>query len=278
MRGAVKKSNRTGAVGLCGVWSRIEESLCGSKAKTMGSNEEFENFAVTHAKEEELRAESIKLILEDEELARRLRTIEGAIALVFAYTIDYTAKNADEQTIQMLGIRLFNAAAAGVKLALSGYYQVAFQQARDILETGFLLDYFRTSPSDIAVWRASDRATRRKLFDPVKIRIALDDRDTDTSRGREREYNKLSELASHATVRGFALTRRDNFGELGPFVEKRNLLAWLHEMVLRFGPAAAMYANQFPDASDNLVDFFRRFGTELVRYKKAKGASVKGLA
>ncbi len=255
---------------MCGVWRRIEELLFRLEAKAMSDYEEFDSFAVTHAKEEELRAESMKLILGDEELLRRLRTIEGAIALVFGYTIDYTAENADEQTMQMLGIRLFNAASAGVKLALSGYYQVAFQQARDILETGFLLDYFRTSPSDIAVWRASDRATRRKLFDPVKIRVALDERDGDTSRGREREYNKLSELASHATVRGFALTRRDNFGELGPFVEKRNLLAWLHEMVLRFGPAAVMYANQFPNAPDNLVDFFRRFGTELVGYKKPK--------
>ena len=39
--------------------------------------------------------------------------------------------------MQLLGIRLFNAAASGMKLALSGYYQTAFQQARDIMETGF---------------------------------------------------------------------------------------------------------------------------------------------
>lgn len=141
------------------------------------ADEEFSNLTVTHAKEEELRAESMKLVREDEELARRLRTSEKAIALVFGYTIDYTAQNADERTMQMLGVRLFNASVAGVKLALSGYYQIAFQQARDILETGFLLDYFRTSPSDIAVWRASDRAQRRKQFDPVKIRMALDERD-----------------------------------------------------------------------------------------------------
>jgi hypothetical protein len=48
------------------------------------------------------------------------------------------------------------------------------------METGFLLDYFRTSPGQISVWRTSDRATRRKFFEPVKIRIALDDRDKDT--------------------------------------------------------------------------------------------------
>jgi hypothetical protein len=41
--------------------------------------------------------------------------------------------------------------------------------------------------------------------------------------------------------------------ELGPFVEAINLKAWLlHEMVLRLGPSAVMYANQFPTADKNL--------------------------
>jgi hypothetical protein len=35
-------------------------------------------------------------------------------------------------------------------------------------------------------------------------------------------------------------------------------------MVLRLGPSAVMYANQFPDAEPKLIRFFREFGTELV--------------
>jgi hypothetical protein len=88
--------------------------------------------------------------------------------------------------MQTLGIRLFNAAASGVKHALSGCYQTAFQQARDITETGFLLDYFRTSPEKIPVWKGADRAKQRKLFDPVQIRKALDERDGDTEMKRPR--------------------------------------------------------------------------------------------
>jgi hypothetical protein len=99
----------------------------------------------------------------------------------------------------------------------------------------------------------------------VKIRLALDERDGDTTKKREAEYNKLSELASHATFRGFRLTTRGGFGELGPFVEKTNLLAWLEEMVLRLGPSAVMYANQFPDADPKLLQFLQEFGTELIR-------------
>jgi hypothetical protein len=229
----------------------------------------FADINVTHRHEERLREESMALIAADPELARRLQMIEKVMALIFGYTIDHTSRSEDESTMQLLGIRLFNAAASGLKLALSGYYQTAFHQARDIMETGYLLDFFRTSPEQRSVWKASDRKTRRKLFDPVKVRIALDERDGDTSKKREAEYNKLSELASHATFRGFRLTTRGGFGELGPFVEKTNLLAWLEEMVLRLGPSAVMYANQFPEADAQLVNFFQQVGTELVQgYKR----------
>lgn len=228
------------------------------------STDLFSDLNVTHDHEEKLRAESMALIQADPELSKRLAAIEKAMVVIFGYTLEHTSRSDDEAAMQMLGIRLFNAAASSVKLALSGYYQTAFQQARDIMETGFLLDYFRTSPEKIAVWKAADRATRRKLFDPVQIRKALDERDDDTERRRAAEYSKLSELASHATWRGFRLTARQGFGELGPFVEAINLKAWLHEMVLRLGPSAVMYANQFPDADPKLVRFFQEFGTELV--------------
>ena len=224
----------------------------------------FAGIKDTHAHEEKSRAESMAIIESDPEFGRRLEMIEKAMAIIFTFTIDHTSRTVDENTAQMLGVRLFNAAGAGLKLALSGYYQTAFHQARDIMETGFLLDYFRTSPGQISVWRTSDRATRRKFFDPVKIRIALDDRDKDTEKRREAEYNKLSELASHATFRGFSLTSRGGFGELGPFVEPVNLKAWLEEMVLRFGPATVMYANQFPDPDPRFTRQFQEFGTDLI--------------
>ena len=142
----------------------------------------FAGIKDTHAHEEKLRAESMAIIESDPEFGRRLEMIEKAMAIIFTFTIDHTSRTVDENTAQMLGVRLFNAAGTGLKLALSGYYQAAFHQARDIMETGFLLDYFRTSPGQISVWRTSDRATRRKFFDPVKIRIALDDRDKDTEK------------------------------------------------------------------------------------------------
>jgi hypothetical protein len=105
------------------------------------------------------------------------------------------------------------------------------------LERARIMAHLTGEPKQRALWKHVDSRTRRKLFDPVKIRIALDKRDGDTTKKRQAEYNKLSELASHATFRGFQLTTRGGFGELGPFVEKINLMAWLEEMVLRLGPS-----------------------------------------
>jgi len=224
----------------------------------------FSDLRINHDQEEKFWAESLALIEADQEMVKRLQIIERALALIFGYTIEYTSKTIDENTVQMLGVRLFNAGAAGLKLALSGYYQIAFHQARDIMETGYLIDYLRTSPGQISVWKTADRGTRRKLFDPVKIRIALDERDGDKQMRRAAEYAKLSELASHASYHGFRLTARQGFGELGPFVEIVNLKAWLHEMVLRLGPAAYLYSRHFPQAEAKLVRFSEEFGTDLI--------------
>jgi hypothetical protein len=223
-----------------------------------------------HRHEEKLRQESMALIAADPELSRRLEMIQKAMALIFGYTVNHTSRSENESTMQLLGIRLFNAAASGMKLALSGYYQTAFHQARDIMETGYLLDYFRTSPEQRAAWRRADQRTRKKYFAPVKIRTALDERDGETTKRRQTQYDTLSELASHATFRGFQFTTRDGFGELGPFVEKLNLMRWLQEMVLRLGPSAVMYAEQFPAPDPKLTGFLREFRADLIKgFKKA---------
>lgn len=224
----------------------------------------FADFEETHAHEEKLRQESMGLVAADPELGRRLEMIQKLMSLIFVYTIDHKSQSEDENTMQMLGVRLFNAASSGIKLALSGYYQTAFHQARDILEVGYLMDYFRTSPAERGVWKKADRKERREKFDPVKIRIALDARDGDNTKKRAEEYNKLSEMASHANFGGFRLTSRGQFAELGPFVDARFLIAWLEETVLRLGPTAVMYANQFPNADPQLIHFFQEVGTELV--------------
>jgi hypothetical protein len=224
------------------------------------------NLQITHDYEEKLRRESLRLIAGDKELLKSFQTIERAMAMIYSYTVDYHAESDDEQTLQILGVRLFNAAASGVKLVLAGYYQTAFQQARDIMETSFLLDYFHTWPSYISVWKRSDRPTRRKYFDLSKIREALDERDGDVERERRVQYHRLSELTRHATFRAFAT--QEGFGEFGPYIEKKNLMAWAAEMAARLGPAALIYGSHFPAADAALIGSFQEFSAELAGSSK----------
>src|SRR5579859_3777064 len=104
-----------------------------------------DNLASLHNHEEELRAKSLAAIEADAALSDHWNLVAEAMNAIYAFTHDHVHGSEDELTLQYLGIRLFNAAGASVKLALSGYYQKVFQQVRDVIETHFLVDYLSTS-------------------------------------------------------------------------------------------------------------------------------------
>ena len=181
------------------------------------------------------------------------------MGILFGFTHDTKARSNDELTIQYLGIRLFNAAAASIKLVLSGYPQLALAQIRDVVEVAFLLDYFLTSPGEINVWRTADNKDRKGKFSPVRIRMALDERDGNKEKKRAKVYATLSENATHATYAGFALTSKDGLGHVGPFVDERKLRVWTQEMALRLVPAACSFGLHFPDAPQEVRSLFDGF-------------------
>ena len=74
------------------------------------------------------------------------------------------------------------------QLMVSGYYQCAAMIMRDLLETAFLLGFFRHNPGTISVWRTKNDAIRKKVFAPVKIRVALDEKDGFTEKKRAAAY------------------------------------------------------------------------------------------
>src|SRR6516165_9855335 len=136
-----------------------------------------DNLKSLHEYEEKLRAESLAIIERSEPLKEHLHLIHAAINLIYGFAHDHPHRSDDELTLQMLGIRLFNSAVASIKLALSGYYQIAFTQLRDIVETYFLLDYLSTNKDKILTWKTADEKQLKKNFGPYVIRDALDKRD-----------------------------------------------------------------------------------------------------
>jgi hypothetical protein len=93
-----------------------------------------ENFDKLHEHEEQLRVESLALIAKRVDLTDHWKLVQEAMNVIFAFVNEHVHVSDDELTMQLLGVRLFNAAAASIKLALSGYYQKAFVHVRDILE------------------------------------------------------------------------------------------------------------------------------------------------
>ncbi|WP_155255594.1 hypothetical protein [Bradyrhizobium elkanii] len=85
-----------------------------------------DNLILLHKQEEALRAKSLAVIELSTALSDHWNLVAEAMNIVYAFTHDYVHESENELTLQYLGIRLFNAAAASIKLALSGNYQQAF--------------------------------------------------------------------------------------------------------------------------------------------------------
>jgi hypothetical protein len=204
-----------------------------------------DNLEGLHGHEESIRTESLALIAKRMDLTDHLALVLEAMNVIWAFTQEHIHNSDDELTFQFLGIRLFNAAAVSIKLALAGYYQKAFVHVRDILETYFLVDYLRSNPAKVAVWKKADKRQRAREFSPMKIREELDKRSGYVEGARKAAYDLISENASHATYRGFHLTTQGGLGKIGPFIDEVKLQAWLEEMAKRFGHAAIVLLSDF---------------------------------
>jgi hypothetical protein len=132
-----------------------------------------DNLVGLHRFEENLRVNSLAAIDADPAMSDHWNFIAEAMNAIHAFTHDHVHRSEDELTLQYLGIRLFNTAGASIKLALSGYYQKAFHQVRDVLETSFLVDYLSTYPEKIDKWRRADKKARIVHFGPASSAARL---------------------------------------------------------------------------------------------------------
>lgn len=190
-----------------------------------------ERLSLLHEEEQRLRDEAEEIVRGDERLALHLSVVEHAMDLADLLR-QFPTEDEDLKVVQMLGMRTFNAFAASLKLALSGYGQNSTLIMRDILETVFLLDLFDGDRSSIERWRCADKAERLKHFRPVKVRDALDQRDGFDGKRRAEHYKLFSELAGHPNMEAVHMLRPQKDGDAvsGPFIEATFLAAVLSEM------------------------------------------------
>jgi hypothetical protein len=187
--------------------------------------------ASLHGAEEQLREKAQGMIAADPRLQLHLAVTEAAMELADMLR-QFDTSDEDLKVAKILGMRTFNAFAAGIKLTLSGYHQNSALVLRDVLETVFLLDLFSGDRSLIERWRFADKKARMKDFSPVKVREALDTRDGFTSKKRFEIYEQFSELAGHPNMKSSWMMRPQKDGDavIGPFMEATSLEAVVSEM------------------------------------------------
>jgi len=148
---------------------------------------------------------------------------------------------------------LFNSTASTLKLTTSGYHQGAVSFLRDIVEIGFLLDYFKHNPDSIKIWKNAKDKKERDQFRPVKIREVLDKRDGHQEKKREAMYSLLSKHGTHATFDGFQLISQNNNFVIGPFESKKILKALVEETCKVLPYVVVIYITHWSTSSLNIL-------------------------
>ena len=211
--------------------------------------------------EERIRIASILAINGDTALKNHIELIQECLDMLFCIASEHTLGESDEeQVIYGLGIRLFNSTASTLKQSTSGYHQGAVSFLRDIVEIGFLLDYFKHQPDSIKIWKNSKDKKKRDQFRPVKIREVLDKRDGYQDKKRNTMYSLLSRYGTHATFESFQLTSQNNLFVIGPFESEKLLKALVEETCKVLPYVVVIYITHWNTSSLNILKqkFFSR--------------------
>lgn len=212
-----------------------------------------ENMTRLNEGEEYICKRSIAAIEADEALLNHVELIEAVMD-----HIDFFAKrdavNLDQETIQLLGARIFNDLGSAYGQLTRGYYQLAAATLRDIMEIVFLWGWFDRDPAKITEWRESDDKKRRQIFAPVKVREFLDNFDNFKEGKRGPAYKLFCEYASHATWHGFALMRPTGGGQvvMGPFFDAPLMKAVLEEMAQLAAQAGNYFSGFFDKTGEDV--------------------------
>lgn len=198
-----------------------------------------------HKQEQENRTRSVLHINADKSSKEHLETVYASLNTLFELTISYENQTDDELTIQALGIRLFNSIVSSLEMLLAGYYQCSVMLQRDILETGFLLDFFSIDGSVISAWARSTREERLERYSPSKTREALDRRDGFTKERRKETYLTMCEYATHPTYQGNVMLAPNKLAKIGPFFDPNYLVFLVQELAMRVPYFTLIYSGHF---------------------------------
>lgn len=184
-----------------------------------------------YKKELHLRDGATQIILDNPKLSLHFQAIERAMTIA-KLIVEFPTADEDFKVIKMLSIRIFNAFGASQSLMFSGYHQNSGMILRDILETLFLMDLFKTDRPAIERWRLADYKARKKEFSAKAVREFLNKRDGAGENKRAEIYKMFSDLSVHPNMHSQHMLRPEKGADIvvGPFMESTTLQAGLSEL------------------------------------------------
>lgn len=185
----------------------------------------MEDYKLNYLKQEHVtRNGSIHCISLDEGYKEYDKFIDISLHTMLAYNNEIP-EDENTKSIQYLGIRIINSVFSMKNLLLSGYYQNAFMIFRDLIETGFLMEYFLQYPSKIEEWRNS--AERSSEFKPANIRDKLNQTEV-----RRYIYQTYCKIASHPNWEGIKLVSKDGVMQTLPEFNPLYLILGLQNLAI----------------------------------------------
>ncbi len=212
-------------------------------------------FDSLHTEEEKVNKKTIECILNDKDLKNHLDILYVSANIILEFIRNYQSSCEEELIIQFLGVRLFNSVEVSLKMLLSGYYQHSASVTRDILEVGYLLDYFSLFPKEIMVWKTCGEKEHKRRYNQASIREALDKRDGLTSMKRAEKYRLLCMSGTHATYQGLKLLAPNNMVTPGPFFCPELIKPSLEELVNNATYVTVIFMNIFKN--QNIINMVK---------------------
>lgn len=185
------------------------------------------NFERLYAHENGLREQAVALIVADERLQSHVTMVERMMVIADRLS-RLPEPGADLKFVQALAVRSFNAFAAALRLALSGYARDSVPILRDILEMVFLLDLFAGDHSAIERCRSASPEIRMAQFSATELQRLLDERDQATGSARKNLHDRYSELAGQNGGQSALTAYSDT--TLGPRIDRTSLDTLLFEL------------------------------------------------
>jgi hypothetical protein len=153
-----------------------------------------------------------------------------SLALLSMLCGSYHAQDHDGSVLLGLTTQMFNSASAAMTLLMTGYYQQSFTVQRHMVETGNLLDLFRTDKLELQEWLKYQNSLNTQGFRPTTVMEKLDTRDGLPDGSRLVRYRVISNLATHPNAIGLRIVQHQGAWAVGPSFNEMAFKSALEEL------------------------------------------------